>query len=240
MHLYGIDSTSRKYVIYYGHSDIHPRPDVIPGAKEKEELPKGQCLRRPVCVREPWQWQRLFSFHQLLVETLLPHGKAQSSGWTVEVSISLWIAKHFGRTQKKPSLLLMLEEEWTVAHSALIVAFCNTAASIDTTQTNPAIESTQGMCVEAAECSFVLSILPAYVKRQEYASSVTQWKTNCWAWETQKILRRTSPWSVLLKRQGFLMLSLLLILHSHSHVPGKWFSVCTLYVQVLSVLLVEN
>lgn len=53
MHLYGIDSTSRNYVIYYGHSDIHPRPGVILGGKEKEELPKGQCLRRPVSVREP-------------------------------------------------------------------------------------------------------------------------------------------------------------------------------------------
>lgn len=51
--LYGIDSMSRNYIIYSGLSDSHPRPRVLPLGRERVELPKGWCLRRLVCAREP-------------------------------------------------------------------------------------------------------------------------------------------------------------------------------------------
>lgn len=73
------------------------------------------------------------------------------------------------------NLLHILEEEQTVAQSALMVVFCNMLPVLITCSTTllwRALEECRGM--EAAERSFALSILPAYVKKHEYVSSVTQ------------------------------------------------------------------
>lgn len=43
------------------------------------------------------------------------------------------------------NLLHILEEELTVAHSALMVVFCNAVASIDNIQPNSAMESSRGV-----------------------------------------------------------------------------------------------
>lgn len=64
---------------------------MLPLGREKIELPKGKCLRRPVCTRNLKDGGRGWVFsHQLLVDSLLPSGKAHgsdSTGYALEVSV---------------------------------------------------------------------------------------------------------------------------------------------------------
>lgn len=98
-----------------------------------------------------------------------------SQHWLHFRSVSLRMGKPSRLFLGPDNLLGILEEEQTVAHSALMAVFCNMLPVLITCSTSlpwRALEECNGM--EAAEHSFALSILPAYVKKQEYVSSVTQ------------------------------------------------------------------
>lgn len=64
---------------------------MLPLGREKTELPKGKCLRRPVYARYLKDSGRAWGFfHQLFVDALLPSGKAHSTdstGYALEVSV---------------------------------------------------------------------------------------------------------------------------------------------------------
>lgn len=64
---------------------------MLPVGRERIELPKGRCLRRPVCARNLKDSGRDWVFsHQLLVDPLLPSGKAHSTdstGYALEVLV---------------------------------------------------------------------------------------------------------------------------------------------------------
>lgn len=64
---------------------------MLPPGREKTELPEGKCLRRTVCARNLEDSGRDWVFfHQLLVDPVLPSGKAHSidsTRYALEVSV---------------------------------------------------------------------------------------------------------------------------------------------------------
>lgn len=95
-----------------------------------------------------------------------------------------------------------------VGLSAIIAVFCNTAATVNAIQTSLSQRASKEY-MEAVEHSFAPCL-----KRQEYVSSVTQWKTAHWAQEAQKFLRIISHWNVVSKVHGFFVPPLLLTFHA--------------------------